>query len=103
MPREPVHTEHVDRMVLAPGTTSSDGVRVARIVALAADKTQNDAAKAWMNEDPHLTWHKKAKALLADTREKAASLGISEERADYEISVVLAMQALKGLAKRGKR
>jgi hypothetical protein len=103
MPREPFHVEHVERMVLAPGTTSGERSRVQHIVRLAADFAREPEACDWMLSDPKLTWHKRAQKLLGETAEKAASLNLTPERVDHEISVVLAMQALEALVKKGRR
>lgn len=103
MPREPVHTDHVERMALAPGTTTGENLRAQRIVLLAAKKVGDKQAADWFRRDESLTWHKLAKSHLEETREKAANMGLSEGEVDAGIATMLRLQALQALVKRGRR
>lgn len=104
--REPVVGEHVGRMVLAPGTTMGENVRAERIVLLAAKKVGVKSAADWLRKDENLTWHKFAKSKLEETREKAASLGMTEGEVDSGIASLLqlrALEAIQSVSKRGRR
>lgn len=106
MPREPIHLDHVERMQLAPGTTTGENVRAQRIVLLAAKKVGVKSAADWFRKDENLTWHKLAKSKLEETREKAASMGLSESEVDSGIASLLqlrALEAMQSVSKRGRR
>jgi hypothetical protein len=104
MPREPVHTEHVSdakSVSLPPGTFSggSERERVERIVKLAADKTGQTDARAWMLQDPSFFWHKRAKTLIEQSRSRVAELGYSEAQADQGVAAKMALDYLSAAVK----
>lgn len=75
--------------------TTFDHDRARRIVRLAADQVKNPSTKSWLLADERGTWEKAARDYLEKTADKARSLGMSEDKVDEEIAVVLGFQALQ--------
>ena len=84
----------------------TERIRARQICHLAIEKASLDSTKEWIRRDGYGTWEKQAIDLLDSSREKAASLGMSEEQVNGEIAqymVLLAIEAeLSHAKKQGK-
>lgn len=77
--------------------------RARRIVRLAAKQVKNPSTKSRLLADERGTWEKAARDYLEKTADKARSLGMSEDKVDEEIAVVLGLQALQASLEYAKK
>ena len=69
--------------------------RPRQIVELASTLVRNNYSREWFRRDEFGGWEKRAEALLEETAEKAASLGMTEAAVNREIASHLALISIE--------
>ena len=72
-------------------------------VKLAATHTSDRSIKSWLNDDPAGSFEMIASGYLEDqlAKERASKLGLSQEQFVEQVSLMVALAAIKASTKRG--
>lgn len=79
------------------------GVRAREIVRLAAEQVKDPSTRHWLLADERGTFEKAAQKYLEETADKARALGMSNEKVNAEIAVLLALSAVEAFLKRARK
>jgi hypothetical protein len=79
------------------------GVRAREIVRLAAEQIKDPSARYWLLADERGTFEKAARKYLEETADKARTLGMTNEKVNEEIAVMLALSAVEAFLKRTRK
>ena len=88
----------------SPGSLSHvRGVRAREIVRLAAEQVKDPSTRFWLLADERGTFEKAARKYLEETADKARALGMSNDKVNEEIAVMLALSAVEAFLKRARK
>jgi hypothetical protein len=79
------------------------GVRAREIVRLAAEQVKDPSTRYWLLADERGTFEKAARKYLEETADKARALGMTNEKVNEEIAVMLALSAIEAFLKRARK
>jgi hypothetical protein len=79
------------------------GVRAREIVRLAAEQVKDPSTRYWLLADERGTFEKAARKYLEETADKARALGMTNEKVNEEIAVMLALSAIEAFLKRTRK
>jgi hypothetical protein len=79
------------------------GVRAREIVRLAAEQVKDPSTRYWLLADERGTFEKAAWKYLEETADKARALGMTNEKVNAEIAVMLALSAVEAFLKRARK
>lgn len=79
------------------------GVRAREIVRLAAEQVKDPSTRYWLLADERGIFEKAARKYLEETADKARTLGMSNEKVNEEIAVMLALSAAEAFLKRARK